>query len=69
MTLQTTLYLLIAVLLGGTVFAWVNFVLTTLEHCNSCSIGPKGKPSIKCLLGAIFFTVALVLAIYAVTLI
>lgn len=69
MDLTTVLYILIAILAGGTLFAWYNFYRVTMMKCASCSVGPKGKPDYKCLIGAIFFTVALALAIYALMLV
>ncbi|MBU1126301.1 MAG: hypothetical protein ABH826_03975 [Patescibacteria group bacterium] len=69
MELINVLYLLIAVLAGGTIFAWINFYRVTMQDCKGCSIGAKGKPDYKCFIGAVFFTVALALAIYALILV
>ncbi len=69
MELLNVLYLLVVVLAGGTIFAWINFYRVTMQDCKSCSIGPKGKPDFKCLIGALFFSIALALAVYAVILV
>jgi hypothetical protein len=59
---RTLLYLQFFVLLGGTLFAWYQWYMEYFQECDSCS-GETGKLFTKCFLGALFFTMALVLNI------
>lgn len=65
----STIYYLVGILAGGTVFAWFNFYLEFSGRCDSCSSGEcspkvKANPFIsKCFFGAVFFTLALALAL------
>jgi len=65
MDLATLCSILLAVLLGGTIFAWANFYFEFKARCPICN--PQENKAIwwsKCLWGAVFFTTALVLAVY-----
>lgn len=69
MNLLTTLTLLIVVLGLGTIYAWYQFAQVVIKRCDTCSSSLKENPlKSKCFVGAIFFTIAFVLAIYAFTL-
>lgn len=66
--ITSTVYYLVGVLAGGTIFAWVQFYLEYKGYCKSCSSG-KCSPSVKsnpffskCFIGAVFFTISLALA-------
>lgn len=60
------------VLLGGTTFAWFNFVLELLDwkkgkiKCRSgrCTIKPGNPFLTPCFGGAVFFTAALLLSVF-----
>ena len=70
MQLITVLQTLIAVLSLGTLYAWYQFYQVLAKRCDTCSIGLKASPfKSKCFVGAIFFTTALLLAIYSFTLV
>jgi hypothetical protein len=69
MNLQTTLYTLVVVLGLGTLYAWYQFAKVVLNKCDTCSIDLHKNPfKSKCFIGAVFFTLAFALAIYAVVL-
>lgn len=62
--IMTTAYLLDAVLIMGTAFSWYQFALVLARKCDTCSVGLKTSPfKSKCFVGAIFFSIALALAI------
>jgi len=65
MELVNVLYILVAVLFCGTVFAWVNVFLEFKNMCRTC--GTEGGNILwsKCFWGALFFTLAFVLSVYA----
>lgn len=66
MDLQTTLLTLDAVLAAGTAYAWYQFALVVLNKCDTCSVGLHQSPfKSKCFVGAVFFTLAFLLALYA----
>jgi len=70
MSLSIVLYALTVVLLGGTVFAWYEFYLTTKDITKACRPGGGGCSSpfhSKCFVGAMFFTVAFMLSVYALS--
>lgn len=70
MSLSIVLYLLTAVLLGGTAFAWYEFFLVTKDITRACQAGKKNVSTpfdSKCFYGALFFTAALILAVYALS--
>jgi len=70
MDLKTTLNLLVIVLGGGTAYAWYQYMLVVLKKCDTCSISLKDNPfKSKCFVGAVFFTLAFILAIYSITLV
>ncbi|MDD2934860.1 MAG: hypothetical protein PHX25_00075 [Candidatus Pacebacteria bacterium] len=70
MELIITLKILILVLSLGTLYAWYQFYQVLIKRCDTCSVGLKASPfRSKCFVGAIFFTTALLLAIYSFTLI
>lgn len=67
MDIKTTLYILVGVLTGGTLFAWYNVYLEYRNMCGSCA-GPKENIFLsKCFWGAMFFTIALALAYSALS--
>lgn len=62
--LNTNIYLLDAVLALGTIYAWYQFALVLARRCDTCSVDLKASPfKSKCFVGAIFFSLALVLAL------
>lgn len=64
--INTTVYALIIVLALGTVYSWYQFALVLARKCDTCSPDLKESPfKSKCFVGAIFFSVALVLSINA----
>ncbi|AKM84452.1 TPA: hypothetical protein DCZ46_03815 [Candidatus Campbellbacteria bacterium] len=70
MELITSLEILIGVLTLGTIYAWYQFYQVLVKRCDTCSVGLKASPfRSKCFVGAIFFTTALLLAIYSFTLV
>ncbi|HRY62681.1 MAG TPA: hypothetical protein P5056_02845 [Candidatus Paceibacterota bacterium] len=69
MTLQTAVYLLLAILVGGTLFAWYNVYLEYFAMCKTCSVPGTSLLWSKCFWGAFFFTAALLTAYYIKTLI
>ncbi len=62
------LYIQLAILIGGSLFAWINFIKVIYKKCEACGTGGKAFDS-KCFTGAIFFTLALALNIVALLLI
>ena len=66
MDLSTTLNVLVVVLTLGTLYAWYQFIQVLRKKCDTCSVGLQSSPfKSKCFVGAIFFTLAFVLAVYA----
>jgi len=66
MDLQTTLCTLNVVLATGTAYAWYQFYMVVRDKCDTCSIGLSKNPfKSKCFVGAVFFTLAFALALYA----
>lgn len=64
--IQLLLYSLTAILLGGTLFAWYQFTVVWRDH--KCGVSNCNNPwTSKCFIGAIFFTVALGIALYITT--
>jgi len=62
--LSTTVYALVVVLALGTIYAWYQFALVLARRCDTCSVDLKASPfKSKCFVGAIFFSVAFVLAV------
>lgn len=62
--LNTTVYALIVVLALGTIYAWYQFALVLARRCDTCSVDLKASPfKSKCFVGAIFFSIAFVLAL------
>lgn len=65
----STIYILVGVLVCGTVFAWFQFYMVYRGYCKACSdkaCSPelKKNPFVsKCFVGAVFFSVALGLSI------
>ncbi len=65
-TLQITLALLTAVLAGGSSYSWYQFYKVVKNQCDTCSINLHQSPfKSKCFVGALFFTVAFLLSLYA----
>ena len=70
MDLQNVLYLLNGVLALGTLYAWYQFYKVVANKCDTCSIGLHQSPfKPKCFTGAVFFTLAFALAIWALILV
>jgi hypothetical protein len=76
MNLSTVLDILTIVLAGGTIFAWYQFAVILIKKKDSCAVCVPGGncESVhpfrsKCFIGAVFFTIALALSVYAVMLI
>lgn len=66
MSLQTVIYTLVIVLALGTIYAWYQFAKVVMNKCDTCSIDLHQNPfKSKCFVGAVFFTLALLLAVYA----
>lgn len=66
MSLQTTLYILNAVLALGTIYAWYQFAKVVMNKCDTCSIDLHQNPfKSKCFVGAVFFSLAFIFALYA----
>ena len=62
--LNTTVYALLIVLALGTIYAWYQFALVLARRCDTCSVELKASPfKSKCFVGAIFFSIAFVLAL------
>ncbi|MCR4330875.1 MAG: hypothetical protein NUV49_03280, partial [Patescibacteria group bacterium] len=62
--LNTTVYALVVVLALGTIYAWYQFALVLARQCDTCSVDLKASPfKSKCFVGAIFFSIAFVLAL------
>lgn len=59
-TTQKLLYAQALILVGGTAFAWYQWYLEYFKHCEACS-GTEAQFFTKCFLGALFFTLALIL--------
>ncbi len=65
MELINVLYLLVTVLFGGTVFAWVNVFLEFTKVCKACNTEGVNIFWSKCFWGAMFFTLSFILSVYA----
>ncbi|MBU0614008.1 hypothetical protein KJ766_01840 [Patescibacteria group bacterium] len=66
MNLEATIYLLDAVLIAGNIFAWYQFYKVIKNSCDTCSVDLHKSPfKSKCFWGAIFFSIALALSLYA----
>lgn len=64
--INTMIWTLIIVLILGTIYAWYQFALVLARKCDTCSLDLKESPfKSKCFVGAIFFSIALVLSINA----
>ncbi|MBL7058692.1 hypothetical protein ISS03_05145 [Patescibacteria group bacterium] len=67
--ITSTIYILVSVLAGGTLFAWFQFYMEYRGYCKGCSTNtcsPKLRKNpfmSKCFVGAVFFTLALGLAL------
>ena len=69
MTLDNVLYALVVVLGTGTLYAWYQFYKVVANKCDTCSVDLHQNPfKSKCFTGAVFFTLSLLLAFYAVIL-
>lgn len=69
MDLTTTMQSLVVVLALGTIYAWYQFYKVYIGSCDTCSVGLKASPfKSKCFVGALFFTAAFALSLYALTL-
>lgn len=60
--MKNLLFAQLLVLLGGTAFAWYQWYMEYFQHCEPCS-GEEAQFFSKCFLGAVFFTIALILNI------
>lgn len=70
MDLITILNTLVGVLTLGTLYAWYQFYQVLVKRCDTCFVGLIDSPfKSKCFVGAVFFTAALAISIYAVTLV
>ncbi len=70
MELVTVLLVLVVVLALGTTYAWYQFYKVIKNECDTCSVGLHQSPfRSKCFVGALFFSGALVLALYAYALV
>ncbi|MCB9802425.1 hypothetical protein H6761_00190 [Candidatus Nomurabacteria bacterium] len=66
MDLKTTIYILNVVLALGTIYAWYQFAKVVMNKCDTCSVGLHQNPfKSKCFVGAVFFSLAFVFALYA----
>jgi len=66
MNLQIVLYLLNIVLAAGTIYAWYQFYKVVANKCDTCSVGLHQNPfKSKCFMGALFFSLSFILAIWA----
>jgi len=62
--ISTTVYALVMVLALGTLYSWYQFALVLARRCDTCSVGLKASPfKSKCFVGAIFFSLAFILAL------
>lgn len=68
MELINVLYVLVGVLLGGTLFAWYNVYLEYKHKCSSCNVEGGSIFWSKCFWGALFFTIAYILSVYSLML-
>ena len=51
-------------LFAGTFYAWYQFYKVVANQCDTCSIGLHKSPfKSKCFVGAVFFSIAFVLAL------
>ena len=63
--IQYILYFLAVILVTGTLFAWYQFTVVWREH--KCGQGTCDNPwTSKCFIGAVFFTLALGVTLYAI---
>lgn len=70
MDLQNVLYLLNIILALGTFYAWYQFYKVVANKCDTCSIDLHQSPfKSKCFVGAVFFTLAFAMAIWALLII
>lgn len=70
MDLKNVLYLLNIVLAGGVAYSWYQFYKVVANKCDTCSIDLHKSPfKSKCFVGAVFFTLAFVLALWALLLV
>lgn len=66
MDLKTTIYILNVVLALGTIYAWYQFAKVVMNKCDTCSVELHQNPlKSKCFVGAVFFSLAFLLALYA----
>ncbi len=69
MELLNVLQLLTVTLFMGTAYAWFQFYKVLAKKCDTCSVDLHQSPfKSKCFVGAVFFTVAFVLSVYALSL-
>lgn len=70
MNLSTSLWVEVFILLLGTIYAWYNWYLVLVGKCTTCSIDLHKNPfKSKCFMGAVFFTLALLISIYTLSLV
>ncbi len=70
MDILTTLQVLALVLALGTAYSWYQFYKVLAKKCDTCSVDLHQSPfKSKCFVGAVFFTAAFVLALYALSLV
>lgn len=70
MILENILQVEFVILFLGTAYAWYNWYLVLVGRCETCSVSVHDKPfTSKCFVGAIFFTLALVVNVVALYLI
>lgn len=66
MSLIDILWIQFAVLLVGTLYAWYNWYLVLKGKCKTCSVEVHANPfTSKCFWGALFFTLAFIVSIWA----
>jgi len=66
MDLKNVLYVLNLVLALGTIYAWYQFYKVVANKCDTCSIDLHKSPfKSKCFVGAVFFSLAFVFALWA----
>ena len=64
MNLETLILVELVILLVGTTYAWYNWYLVLKGRCKTCSVSVHDNPfTSKCFVGAIFFTLALLINI------
>ena len=64
--ITTTMYALLIVLALGTIYAWYQFAMVLARKCDTCSVGLQKSPfRSKCFVGALFFSLAFVIALNA----